>query len=162
MPTTWSLSATSHTVRLDCVCRAVISLFSLLLLHQGAQCLGHIVFSCTVLGEFPSFLLKEIGLPHLFLICFEPIPSTPFRGLPNSSQRFEVAGAELRGQHQPSLSPCPGRRQVLVSGGEEETRDPSSPVCLEGQTGKSALHIPATIRLEGIRATILDWRRPDK
>lgn len=142
MPTTWSLSATSHTVRLDCVCRAVISLFSLLLLHQGAQCLGHIVFSCTVLGEFPSFLLKEIGLPHLFLICFEPIPSTPFRGLPNSSQRFEVAGAELRGQHQPSLSPCPGRRQVLVSGGEEETRDPLLPSLLRRPNRKECPAYP--------------------
>lgn len=67
--------------------------FSLLLLHQGSQCIWHIVFICTILGGFPIFLVKEGNLPFLTFFwfcccCFEPIASTTFLGLPNSSQRF--------------------------------------------------------------------------
>lgn len=76
------------------VCTGKLMHFSLLLLHQGTQCIQHIVFICTILGGFPIFLYikkKKICLPHLilvFLFCIEPIPSTPLIGLPNSSQRF--------------------------------------------------------------------------
>ena len=71
------------------VCTGKSFHFSLLLLHQGSQCIWHIVFICTILGGFPICLVKEGNLPFLtFSCCFEPTASTTFRGLPNSSQRF--------------------------------------------------------------------------
>lgn len=79
------------------VCTGKSFHFSLLLLHQGSQCIWHIVFICTILGGFPIFLFKEGNLPFLTFFCFvfcwccccsEPTASTTFPGLPNSSQRF--------------------------------------------------------------------------
>lgn len=96
------------------VCTGKSFHFSLLLLHQGTQCIRHIVFTCTILGGFPMFLFKEGNLPSphysvfFSFLFFWAHSLHPLSWAPK--QQPEVLRSRVRGEHQPSLSPCPGRR----------------------------------------------------
>ena len=82
------------------VCTGKSFHFSLLLLHQGSQCIWHIVFICTILGGFPVFLFREGNLPFLTFLCFvavvvlSPLPPPPFLGSRTAARGSKSVGVE--------------------------------------------------------------------
>lgn len=79
MPTTWLLSATTHTNQVGLCVQESHFIFPYCYYTRGLSAFGHIVFTCTILGEFPIFLFKVGNLPsphHCFVLSpFLPLLS---------------------------------------------------------------------------------------